>query len=334
MVEAQSLIFNIESNGKSFTLTYHLKDKTTEILDDTKDKATILKCGTYPEILLHKLVPGSKFSVEGQEYKVLDHSNEFTKKFFGERKRTYGMIKPDSCKNIGKIIDMTSQDGFHFNNMKMFKWTKEQAQNFYEEHKGKSFFEGLTDFMSSGPIVGMELSAECAIEKWRALIGPTNSHNARKDAPNSVRARFGTDGQRNAVHGSDAPATAEREIKLVFESKYPTTATFKNCACVLVKPKSINDGRLGKIIDAILTKGFEVTALEMKKISKERAEKFLNEKKEEVDKVMEGEAVVMEVAKENITKELPEVLEVFKDDVYFSGTPEDGMKDCQLFFGA
>lgn len=332
MVEAQNLSIDLESNGKSFTLIFHLIDKTAEI--EAKDKSVVLKSGSYPAITLHKLTPGSKFTVEDQEYKVLDYTNEFTKKFFGERKRTYGMVKPDAYKNIGKILDVAIQDGFRFNNMKMLRWTKEQAGKFYEEHKGKVFFDGLINFVTSGLALGIELAADCAIEKWRTLIGPTNSENARKDAPNSIRARFGTDGQRNAVHGSDAPATAERELKIVFEGDFPTTAVFKDSGCVIVKPHGIEAGQLGKIIDALFTKGFEVTALEMKKISKEEAEKFFNGKKEEVDQVLKGASVVMEVTKEDSTKDLPETLGTFKDNVYFSKTPEDGLKDNQFFFGS
>ena len=79
---------------------------------------------------------------------------------------------------------------------------------FYAVHQGKPFFEALTDFMSSGRVLALELVAANAINKWRTLIGPTNSETARAEAPESLRARFGTDGTRNACHGSDAPDTA------------------------------------------------------------------------------------------------------------------------------
>lgn len=86
----------------------------------------------------------------------------------------------------------------------MLKMSLEMAQNFYAEHKGKPFFEGLTQRMSSDAIVAMELVADDAVNKWRKLIGPTNSETARKEAPNSIRALYGTDGSKNAVHGSDS----------------------------------------------------------------------------------------------------------------------------------
>lgn len=88
--------------------------------------------------------------------------------------------------------------------------TPQDAEIFYEEHKGKPFYNNLVQFMSSDFAVGMELIAPDAITRWRQLIGPTNSQKAREEAPKSLRGRFGTDGTKNACHGSDAPATAER----------------------------------------------------------------------------------------------------------------------------
>lgn len=92
--------------------------------------------------------------------------------------------------------------------LRMCQLSKGEASTFYEVHKDKPFFEKLTDFMSSGNIVALELVAKSAIGKWRGLIGPTNSETARKEAPESLRAKFGTDNTQNACHGSDAPDTA------------------------------------------------------------------------------------------------------------------------------
>ena len=78
--------------------------------------------------------------------------------------------------------------------MRACQLSKKEAEAFYEVHEGKSFFEKLTTFMSSGRIVAMELVAPGAIGKWRQLIGPTDSNKARAEAPDSIRANFGTDG--------------------------------------------------------------------------------------------------------------------------------------------
>jgi len=94
--------------------------------------------------------------------------------------------------------------------------TQERVSEFYAEHEGKPFFEKLTQFMSSGPVVALALSRQGAIAGWRELMGPTNSHTARDTAPSSLRARFGTDQTMNACHGSDSKESAARELRFYF----------------------------------------------------------------------------------------------------------------------
>lgn len=98
------------------------------------------------------------------------------------------MIKPDAYLNIGKIIQRIQAEGFQINKLKMFKFTPDQASEFYGEHWGKPFFPTLIDFMTSDVSVGMELVWENAIAHWRKVIGPTNYQVAKETAPNSIRA--------------------------------------------------------------------------------------------------------------------------------------------------
>jgi len=98
----------------------------------------------------------------------------------------------------------------------MSKFTKETAEMFYEEHVGRDFFPNLQEFMATDVCIGMELIANDAVKAWRSFIGPTNSFTAKKDAPNSIRGLFGTDGTKNAVHGSDSNESATRELEFWF----------------------------------------------------------------------------------------------------------------------
>lgn len=125
------------------------------------------------------------------------------------------MIKPNAYLNIGKIITATEQH-FQIANLKMFRMSVPDAEGFYAEHKGKAFFPTLIEFMTSDFAVGMELIANNAIQRWRDLIGPTNSLVAKEKAPKSIRALYGIDGTKNACHGSDAPETANRELNYIF----------------------------------------------------------------------------------------------------------------------
>ena len=193
----------------------------------------MLKRCEYPTVTLKDLQLGSMNYIYSRQLKVASYGDVYTKKQFESRQsRTFAMIKPDAYTHIGKIIDIIHKNGFTINHMKMFKWTLEQAQTFYGNHKGQPFFNDLAKFMSSDVSVGLELACDDAVEKWHNLIGPTNSLTARASAPNTIRALFGTDSMRNAVHGSSSTHDALREIEFVFEplTNYTTTALFNNCS--------------------------------------------------------------------------------------------------------
>ena len=130
--------------------------------------------------------------------------------------RTLAMIKPDATYKADEIEEIILQTGFTILQKRWVHLSPEQCSEFYNEHSSKIFFPSLVAFMSSGPIVAMELAKENAIQSWRDLIGPTNSKKAREIQPNSIRALYGSDEQVNAVHGSDSEASAEREIRFFF----------------------------------------------------------------------------------------------------------------------
>jgi nucleoside-diphosphate kinase len=129
--------------------------------------------------------------------------------------RTLSIIKPDAvAKNfIGQIVARFEQEGLVPVAMKMKRLSVAEAQGFYAEHKGKSFFEPLVEFMTSGPVVLMVLEGEEAITRNRAVMGATNPANA---AEGTLRKLFAESVQRNAVHGSDSPASAQREVAYFF----------------------------------------------------------------------------------------------------------------------
>ena len=131
--------------------------------------------------------------------------------------RTLGIIKPDAVKKnvIGKIISIIEENGIKIKAMKMVKLTEEQAKGFYYVHKDKPFFNDLIKFMTSGPVVLMLLEGENVIEKWRKLMGVTDPAKADDG---TIRKLYGTDIEKNAVHGSDAPETAEYETKYFFNA--------------------------------------------------------------------------------------------------------------------
>ncbi len=137
--------------------------------------------------------------------------------------RTLSIIKPDAVSKgvMGKIIDRFESEGIRIVAMKMIRLTKKEAQAFYAVHRDKPFYDSLTDFMSSGPIVVMVLEGENVIAKNREIMGATNPKDAK---PGTIRYEFATDVEKNAVHGSDSPQTAMEEISFFF-SKYELIGT-------------------------------------------------------------------------------------------------------------
>ena len=129
---------------------------------------------------------------------------------------SFGMIKPDAVKAMhsGDIIKLIEQNGFTIANMQKRALTKKEAEAFYEEHKGKPFFNDLVTYITSGPVIGMQLKKENAIADWRMLIGSTDPANAHVG---TVRKMFATSKSNNAVHGSDSAASAQRELRLFFQ---------------------------------------------------------------------------------------------------------------------
>jgi len=129
--------------------------------------------------------------------------------------KTLSIIKPNAvAKNvIGQICTRFEDAGLRIVAARMIHLSREQATAFYAEHQGKGFFEELVGFMTSGPCVVMALEGEDAIARNREIMGATNPAEA---APGTLRADFADSFTENAVHGSDAPATAEREIGFFF----------------------------------------------------------------------------------------------------------------------
>ena len=132
-----------------------------------------------------------------------------------EVQRTFAIIKPDAVKNgtIGKIISEIERSGLTPRGLRLARLTPALCQEFYAEHVAKPFYPSLEAFMVEGPLVLLCLEGENAIPRWRDLMGATDPAKA---APESLRAQFGTSHTRNAVHGSDSPASAARELAFFF----------------------------------------------------------------------------------------------------------------------
>ena len=130
--------------------------------------------------------------------------------------KTFFMIKPDGVKRnlIGDVVSRVEKEGFVITKMKMMSISDDLAKRHYAEHSEKPFFNDLLDFITSGPVVAMEVDGEDAVSEIRRIMGATNPSDAE---PGTIRADLATKLEENVVHGSDSEESAERELSLFFE---------------------------------------------------------------------------------------------------------------------
>ena len=129
--------------------------------------------------------------------------------------KTFFMIKPDGVRRnlVGEVISRVEEKGFEITKIKMMMISKSLAEEHYGEHKDKPFFNDLVEFITSGPVVAMQVEGENVVAQIRNLMGATNPSDA---TPGSIRGDLATELDQNVVHGSDSDKSAERELNLFF----------------------------------------------------------------------------------------------------------------------
>lgn len=129
--------------------------------------------------------------------------------------KTLLLIKPEIVESghFGEIISAVLRNKFKVTRLTMETFGREQAARFYEVHEGKPFYDQLLRYITSGPVVAAELEAEDAVARLRALIGDTDPAKA---GPGTIRCMYGRDITHNAVHGSDSPENAQKELAIAF----------------------------------------------------------------------------------------------------------------------
>jgi len=132
--------------------------------------------------------------------------------------RTFIMVKPDGVQRglVDEIISRFEKRGFKLVGLKLMQISRELAEKHYGEHQGKPFFEGLVNFITSGPVVAMVWEGKDVISTAREMMGTTNPLKAQ---PGTIRGTYGIDVGRNVIHGSDSSESAQREILLFFKEE-------------------------------------------------------------------------------------------------------------------
>ncbi|XP_013400539.1 thioredoxin domain-containing protein 3 homolog isoform X1 [Lingula anatina] len=163
----------------------------------------------------------AQFAVEGVEINPVHGSDSPTTaqqelEYFFPMQQTLAVVKPDAYKTKDEIMELIKEAGFHIAARKETELTPDIVQQLYKEHEGKEYYGDLVEHMTSGPTLFMVLSKENAVEGWRGIIGPTDPAKAKEEAPDSIRAQFGSDVKANAVHGSSDVEHAKEAITAIF----------------------------------------------------------------------------------------------------------------------
>ncbi|CAK6956229.1 nucleoside diphosphate kinase 7 [Scomber scombrus] len=350
---------------RRYQLFFYPKDGSVEMFD-VKNQRIFLRRTKYDNLHQEDLFVGNRVNVFSRQLSLIEYGDQFTANKLGSKKeRTLALIKPDVVTKIGDVLELIYSSNLIVTKAKMTKLTWSQAADFYVEHQSKPFFSNLVQFVSSGPVVAMELMGDEAMSIWRRLLGPADSAVARREAPQCVRAQFGTDGIKNVGHGSDSLAAAARELEFFFPSTIgigpSNTAIYTDCTCCIIKPHAISEGVTGKILNSICAAGFEISALQMFNMDRANAEEFfevyrgvVTEYPNMVTELCSGPCMVLEIHGTDAPKSFrefcgpadPEIAQHLrpstlralygkdkvKNAVHCTDLPEDGVLEVQYFF--
>lgn len=352
---------------RRYQFLYYPKDSSIEMYD-IKNRRKFLSRTKFDSVKLEDLYIGSKVSIYSRQLTFVDFGDNFTEgKLISKKEKTLALIKPDAVSKLGTILNSLRENDIQVCKMKMVQLTKKDAMAFYAEHESKPFFSALVDYVSGGPVVAMEIMGSNAVAQWRALLGPTNSAEAKQSAPTTIRALYGTDQTVNAAHGSDSAESAVKELEFFFPSKgrsgLQSCAKYANCTCAVVKPHAVKAGLVGDVITTIQEAGYTVSDISMVNVEKANAEEFYEiykgvvaEYQSMVNELCNGPCVAMEIigpdqntpstfrefcgpADPEIARHIrPKTLRAMfgkdkiQNAIHCTDLPEDGILEVEYFF--
>ncbi|KAK2582248.1 hypothetical protein KPH14_004594 [Odynerus spinipes] len=292
---------------KKFYLYYYPTDNTVELFD-LKTKKTFLRRTKCEGIQAKDFYVGAVVTIYSRNIKITGFADENTKtKLQTKTQKTFVLLKPDIMHKMGELLRQIMTHNFHIANIKMVKLSKEQATEFCQGQESAQL-PYIVNFLSSEPVLALELLGDDAIARWLKLMGPEDSDEARTIAPTSLRACYGKDNIQNAVHGSENPAEAEKELSFFFpnpksKKKGPhNTATLNNCTCCIIKPHAVQEKLTGSIIEDIQKAGYTISAIQQFHVDSVNAEEFLEVYKgvlaeygAMVGELQSGPCIVMEI---------------------------------------
>ncbi|XP_026319168.1 nucleoside diphosphate kinase 7-like [Hyposmocoma kahamanoa] len=239
---------------KELVLNFFPFDNSVQIIDVEKGKAMIRRV-QIKGVDKRNLHIGNMVNIFSKLLLLKDCAPLTRKTLFNNVKSTFAMIKPISPALHGKVLTFIMKKGFRILQMKNAKLGLDLARNMYRHLSGVKEMPIIIDYITSGEVIGLELEAEDAINKWRACLGATDPKYA---APGTLRKLLGEDMLRNVAHGSETEETVKEMLHNFFGYEngipiLPYRATLKDCTCCIIKPHVLLDGNVGSIVEHIAT---------------------------------------------------------------------------------
>uniref|UniRef100_A0A0A9WVC5 Nucleoside diphosphate kinase 7 n=2 Tax=Lygus hesperus TaxID=30085 RepID=A0A0A9WVC5_LYGHE len=266
---------------RKFYLFYYPTDNTICLFDIGKNR-TFLKRTHVDNLEKRDIFVGNIVKIFSRHIKITGYANEYTQRIMGRSMQsTIVIIKPDGRSKMGSILKMIINEGFRISELRMLKLPASLVEQFYQKKKDSLGFAALVTYMSSSPVIALELINNEGVDRMKDLCGPTDPDQARREAPASIRACFGTDEAHNAIHSSSSVEESRLERELLFGKHAPAsnsstdTAVLKHSTCCVIKPHAVRDGKLGEIIEMIEGEGYTITAMRMFRLDNINAEEFL-----------------------------------------------------------
>jgi len=289
MAERYAFIVEWLDPHAGLTFKYQLmfyKDDNSIEMYDIKNRRTFLKKVVYPSVKAANLYIGSTITVYSRQLKVVEYADAFTEKALETtRQSVFVLVKPAAIPNLGKIVNAIMKSDFVVAQCKMAKLTPQQATALYGSKEGGA---ALVSEITSGPVVGMALVADGAVEKFSELMGAAGDGN-----PETIMAHFGP-----ACVGSASPADVPAELSIFFSCESACKLT--DTSLCLVKPSSVE--YLGLLLDGVLA-NFDITGLQTFTLDRANAMEFYEvykgvvpEYNSMVDELTSGPFVGIEVA--------------------------------------
>lgn len=305
---------------REYVLSFYTKDSTFEMIDK-KTKRPFLKRTPNPDVKLANLYPGATVVIMGRQLKIVDYQDPYTKQALLSRKeRGFVLIRPEAYKNTGEIFGALAQVDLVVAQTKTVILSQAEALKLYDSHRSSPNFNNLVSSVVNKISVAVEVIGGHCIPQLVALVGDDNPERARATTPNTLRAYFGIDSDRNGVYYSRSDEIAMNNLGLIFGVPRQSTATLTNCTVGVVLPHAISNGHLPEILSLLLNcKAFYVTALELFQMEKQNAAEFyevyqtvIPEFPTMVDELCNGPCVAVELIGAGHEKD---VVSIFRDFV-------------------